>query len=239
MRMHHLIGPLFGTDSDALVEISRYNPIELLDRTRLRNGELSMYVGYAANDEFNIDAQVESFLYFCRYRGISVAVGYDVEGHHNLQTARRLMPGMFRWLAPQIARFSPPLDPCYREPPKDRAIVPPCPHPPGERTPRAKPCPPCPVCPTDGACPPCPPGAVCPPGTQPCPPPACPPGTQPCPSCPPSTVACPPRGGRFGPPGMTPSATSLSETQPPPSAAAAPDPPGSSSPALEERKPLP
>jgi S-formylglutathione hydrolase FrmB len=103
-----LFQPLFGTGDEAIWELSRENPIEMVDRCCLRNGELSMYIAYGGRDEYNIDAQVESFLYLAKYRRIAVAVGYDPDGRHNLLTAHRLWPGIISWLAPQLAPYSPP-----------------------------------------------------------------------------------------------------------------------------------
>ena len=79
----------------------------MLDRTGLQEGELAMYVAYGGRDQFNIDAQVESFLYAARQRGLTVAVGYDPKGKHDLATAGRLLHGIREWLAPQIAPYSP------------------------------------------------------------------------------------------------------------------------------------
>ncbi len=109
--------PCFGPGEEALMEISRENPIELIDRTCLRNGELAMFVGYAGCDEFNLDAQVESFLYLCKFRGLGVGVSYLPEGTHNRETAMKFLPDVFRWLGPQLAPFAPPLvqDPTLRE----------------------------------------------------------------------------------------------------------------------------
>jgi S-formylglutathione hydrolase FrmB len=106
VRLSNLLGPLFGTGDDALVEISQHNPIELIDRTQLRNGELEMFVGYAGQDEFNIDAQVESFLYLAKFRGLGVHVVYDPQGHHDATTAHRLLPSLLQWLAPRLAPYS-------------------------------------------------------------------------------------------------------------------------------------
>lgn len=107
IRLSHLLGPLFGDTDDAIVEISRHNPIELIDRTRLRNGELEMFVAYAGKDEFNIDAQVESFLYLAKHRGLGVHVVYDPLGHHDAITSMKLLPHMIEWLAPRLAPYSP------------------------------------------------------------------------------------------------------------------------------------
>jgi S-formylglutathione hydrolase FrmB len=108
IRLKQVIDPLFGRDPDAIVAVSRENPIEMVDRLGLREGELQMYVGYGGKDEFNIDAQVESFLYLTKCRGITVGVGYLRRGRHNVRTAVRLFPGIVEWLAPLLAPYSPP-----------------------------------------------------------------------------------------------------------------------------------
>lgn len=109
LRLHTVIDPIFGRGPEALSEVMKENPIEMIDAYRLRPGELEMYVAYGGQDQFNIDAQVESFLYFAKWRGLEVGVGYDKKGRHDLATARRLAPGMFEWLAPRLAPYSPPL----------------------------------------------------------------------------------------------------------------------------------
>jgi S-formylglutathione hydrolase FrmB len=107
IRMRRVVGPLYGLTPEAVYEVSRENPIEMLDRLDVRPGELAMYAGYGGRDQFNIDAQVESFLYRARQRGLCVAVGYDPNGRHDLATALRLMPGAFAWLNEQLAPYSP------------------------------------------------------------------------------------------------------------------------------------
>jgi S-formylglutathione hydrolase FrmB len=102
VRVGQLTKPLFVSADEAIVEVSRNNPIELVERTCLRNGELQMYVGYGAYDEFNVTAQVESFLYLCKFKQIYVGVGYDADGHHDMRTAYRLWPGIVTWLAPRV-----------------------------------------------------------------------------------------------------------------------------------------
>lgn len=107
MRMHQIVNPLFAGTENPVAELSLINPIEMLDRCRLRNGELEMYAAFGGHDEFNIDAQVESFLYMAKCRGIAMGVGYDPEGRHDAATALRLLPGMIRWLGPRIAPYAP------------------------------------------------------------------------------------------------------------------------------------
>ena len=107
IRYKRLSDPLFGRTPETLDEISRINPIEALDIYDLRPGELSMFVAYGGRDEFNIDAQVESFLHRARERCLEVSVAYDPDGRHDLQTGVRLFPAGIRWLAPLLAPYSP------------------------------------------------------------------------------------------------------------------------------------
>jgi len=94
---------------EGIAEMSRLNPIELIDATNLQEGELNMFIAYAGRDQFNIDSQVESFLYLAHDRGLSVAVAYDPKGKHDTATGRRLFPDAVEWLAPLLQPYAPPL----------------------------------------------------------------------------------------------------------------------------------
>ena len=94
--------PVVGTGPEAINVMSCVNPIEILDRSNLKDGELSMFIGYAACDEFNIDTQVESFLFLARQRGIAVAADRDPFGRHNEETGFRMMPKLIDWVAPLV-----------------------------------------------------------------------------------------------------------------------------------------
>jgi pimeloyl-ACP methyl ester carboxylesterase len=102
LRFHDLFGPLYGCGDMAVAGMSAINPLELMERTDLRPGELDLYVGYAGKDEFNVAAQVESFLYCARERGIEVSVGYDPNGRHDLATGLRLLPGAMGWASQRV-----------------------------------------------------------------------------------------------------------------------------------------
>jgi S-formylglutathione hydrolase FrmB len=105
VRMGDFIRPVFGCGDEALAGIIANNPIEMVDRCRLRNGELQMFVGYGAKDEFNIDAQVESFLYLCKHRGIGLHVACDPQGRHDSATAMRLAPALLGWLGQRLGTY--------------------------------------------------------------------------------------------------------------------------------------
>jgi hypothetical protein len=107
IRLKRVLDPLFGRGPDAVAAVARENPIEMLPRYGIVDGLLDMYIAYAGRDEFNIDAQVESFLYRARQMGITVAVGYDPRGRHRLTTALKLYPGVIAWLGPRLAPYAP------------------------------------------------------------------------------------------------------------------------------------
>lgn len=114
IRARHMIRPLYGMGPESVARFAQENPIELLDLYHVQPGELDMYVGYVGRDEFNIDAQVESFLYRARQLGLDVGVEYNPRGHHFLQAAHRLLPGAIRWLAPRLRALDatcPPISP--------------------------------------------------------------------------------------------------------------------------------
>jgi hypothetical protein len=108
VRVRRVIDPLFGRGPAAVAAIARENPIEMLDTFGLQNGVLDMYIAYGGKDEFNIDAQVESFLFRAKERGLCIDVGYDPQGRHDIATAKRLFPGVIDWLAPRLAPFAVP-----------------------------------------------------------------------------------------------------------------------------------
>jgi S-formylglutathione hydrolase FrmB len=119
--LNRIMGPLYDPGPDTWMRVSMENPIEQLDRYDLREGELSMYVGYAGRDQFNIEAQVESFLYRAHQRGLTVAVTYDPKGRHDVPTAEKMFPATVAWLAPQIAPYSPLLgNPLCAPPPEEQ-----------------------------------------------------------------------------------------------------------------------
>jgi hypothetical protein len=109
IRVGKVAYPLYGKGPEAIARIAAHNPIELMVATNLQPGELAMYVAYGGKDEFNIDAQVESFLYVARCRGLEVGVGYEPNGRHNLRTARKLAPGIIDWLGPRLMPYGPSL----------------------------------------------------------------------------------------------------------------------------------
>ncbi|HWY86974.1 MAG TPA: alpha/beta hydrolase-fold protein, partial [Gemmataceae bacterium] len=108
IRFRNLYGPLIGRGPDAMAKLSSFNPIELMDQYDLRDGELSLFAGYGGQDEFNMGAQVESFLYRANERGVTVEVKFDPLGKHDVASGRRLFPDAVRWIAPLMAPYANP-----------------------------------------------------------------------------------------------------------------------------------
>ncbi|MHB1424938.1 MAG: alpha/beta hydrolase, partial [Gemmataceae bacterium] len=108
VRLRSILNPLYSRGNpEALPAIIRNNPIEMLDLYNVMPGQLEMYVVYGGLDQFNIGAQVESFLFVARQRGLEVAVEVDPRGKHSRATALRFLPGIINWLGPRLAPFGP------------------------------------------------------------------------------------------------------------------------------------
>jgi S-formylglutathione hydrolase FrmB len=103
LRFGQLFRPLFGDGPEAIENMSHINPIELMEQCNLQPGELDLFVAYGGKDEFNVPAQVESFLYRARERGIEVGIAYDPHGRHDRATSLRLMPLVQPWAAARFA----------------------------------------------------------------------------------------------------------------------------------------
>jgi S-formylglutathione hydrolase FrmB len=105
IRLKDVIGPIFDIGPNTAYEVAQENPIEMIDRLNLQEGELAMFIGYGRFDQFNIDAQVESFLYRAKERGLTVDTAYDPWGRHDVRTAMKLFPDAINWLAEQLAAY--------------------------------------------------------------------------------------------------------------------------------------
>jgi S-formylglutathione hydrolase FrmB len=107
IRQRRLIDPLYGRSRDALDHIARENPVEMLETYDVKPGELQMFVAYVGRDEFNLDAQIESFLYIARGRGLTVSSAFMPEGHHTVAWAKKLTPNLIAWMATQLEGHGP------------------------------------------------------------------------------------------------------------------------------------
>jgi S-formylglutathione hydrolase FrmB len=109
VRSRRLMDPVVGRrHPDPTGFIAAENPYEMLTAYDVRPGEFGMFIGYGTEDEFNIDAQVESFLDAAAARGIRPAVVTVHGGRHNLETALKMFPAFGHWLWQQVGAHVPP-----------------------------------------------------------------------------------------------------------------------------------
>jgi S-formylglutathione hydrolase FrmB len=108
IRVKHVITPLLDVNDPAALEAIRANnPIEMLDLYDVQPGQFALYLAYGGKDQFNLDAQVESFLFVAHRRGLEVTVNYDPNGKHDRRTAEKMIPDILRWLGVQLAPYGP------------------------------------------------------------------------------------------------------------------------------------
>ncbi len=106
-RVGKYLVPVFGDDDAAIDRITRENPADLLSTTDLRPGELAIYLNYGGRDNYNFDAQDESFAWLAAQRGVSVTLDRDPGGRHNLLYFRSNHVRAFCWLGRHLL---PPID---------------------------------------------------------------------------------------------------------------------------------
>ncbi len=108
VRAWRVVNPLYGRHNpNTAALISSDNPIEMLDAYDVRDGEFNLYVAYAGRDNYNLDAQAESFLFRAGQRGIHIDVDYLPDGHHNKATVLRMMPPALDWLGDRLRPYAP------------------------------------------------------------------------------------------------------------------------------------
>ena len=93
IRQRQLIAPVFGEGPDVIARVAAENPAEMLFTHKVKPGELEMFAGYATRDEFNFDAQTESFAYLARGLGLTVNT-IVVPGKHDKQTGMQMLPAL-------------------------------------------------------------------------------------------------------------------------------------------------
>jgi S-formylglutathione hydrolase FrmB len=106
------MGPVFG-DGDIVPELAQTNPADRLFSSGLQPGQLAIYANYGGRDNFNFDAQVESFAWLAASKGIEVTLDRDPTGKHNLPYLRRNMQRTLLWLGQHLL---PPADPAFAPP---------------------------------------------------------------------------------------------------------------------------
>lgn len=107
IRMGNLVDPLFDWGPAGVAEMSAHNPTEHLLRENIQNREVAMFIAYGKKDQFNLDAQVESFLSVARSRGIDVTVRCAPRGRHDARTALHFLPSVVDWIGCHLQGYGP------------------------------------------------------------------------------------------------------------------------------------
>jgi S-formylglutathione hydrolase FrmB len=110
VRARRFMEPVFGGGDAVADRIRRANPADLIFSTDLQPGELAIYVNYPGRDNFNFDAQAESFQWLAARKGIEITLVRDPEAKHRLSYFRDNMRPAFQWLGQHL------LSPVYPTP---------------------------------------------------------------------------------------------------------------------------
>ena len=94
--------PVYGTGPEVIARVSRDNPADLLAATELRPGELAIYVNYPGRDNYNFDAQDQSFAWLAARRGVAVDLICVPRACHNLSYIEGAEPPAYQWLGRHI-----------------------------------------------------------------------------------------------------------------------------------------
>jgi S-formylglutathione hydrolase FrmB len=98
-RARTYIEPVFGSGPDVIARVIEVNPADQIFRTDLRPCELAIYVNYPGRDNYNFDAQDESFAWVASLRGVSLTLESDPCARHSLSYFRANHLRAYRWLA--------------------------------------------------------------------------------------------------------------------------------------------
>jgi poly(3-hydroxybutyrate) depolymerase len=106
-RAKKYLEPVFGTGPEVVSRIASVNPADLIFTTDLHPGDLAIYLNYAGRDNWNFDAQVESFQWLAAQKGIAVTAECEPCARHNLAYFRNNQARAFAWLGRQLLPAAP------------------------------------------------------------------------------------------------------------------------------------
>ncbi len=101
-RARKYIQPVYGKGDDVINDLTRDNPADLLFTTNLQPGELSIYVNYPGNDNWNFDAQAQSFTWLAAQKGVEVTQVKVPKAQHSLRYFRSQQRPAYEWLSHHI-----------------------------------------------------------------------------------------------------------------------------------------
>ncbi|MHC5542093.1 alpha/beta hydrolase [Singulisphaera rosea] len=102
VRAKKYIRPVFGEGPGVSARVALDNPADLLSSTDVQPGQLAIYVNYPERDNYNFDAQAQSFAWLAAQKGVEVTQEYAPRGRHNLSYFRNNHERAYRWLAQHL-----------------------------------------------------------------------------------------------------------------------------------------
>lgn len=107
IRYGQAMTPVFGSRENVMARLPTENPVEMLSLYNVQPGEFEMFIAYGGRDQFNGDAENESFRYFAAGRGIDMTVEINPNGRHSRKTAWSFFDVLCQWLAVRFAPYAP------------------------------------------------------------------------------------------------------------------------------------
>jgi hypothetical protein len=102
VRARKYIDPVFACTCDVVTHIKMTNPADLLATTDLHPGELAILVGFGTCDNFNFDAQSESFIWLASQRGVGIDVQRIPWGKHDVLYFTKAHRQAYVWLGQHL-----------------------------------------------------------------------------------------------------------------------------------------
>lgn len=101
-RTKKYLEPVYGKGPDVFAKIILDNPADLLFSTDLQPGELAIYINYPGKDNWNFDAQDQSFAWLAAQKGVDVTLVGVPRAQHSLRYFRSQQRPAYLWLAKYI-----------------------------------------------------------------------------------------------------------------------------------------
>ena len=101
-KVKAFLDPVYGGGPDLIARVAVDNPADLLDSTDLRPGELAIYINYPGRDNYNFDAQAQSFAWLAARRGVAVDLTDLPRYCHSLAYIEAAEPAAYLWLGRHI-----------------------------------------------------------------------------------------------------------------------------------------
>jgi S-formylglutathione hydrolase FrmB len=98
-RAKKYIEAVYGRGPEVIARLASDNPADLLFTTDLQPGELAIYVNYPGRDNWNFDAQDQSFAWLAAQKGVEVTLVKVPKAQHSLRYFKSQQRPAYEWLA--------------------------------------------------------------------------------------------------------------------------------------------